>query len=572
MSSVPQTSARKAVGALSGGGFSLEVALSSIVGAALAWTLLAVAPVGPDFAAHAYGRLMFLRHGFIFWDNFWYAGRYTLITYSLLYYPLAALVGIRALAVATVAVAVLGFAIVLNRQWGSTARWSSRCFALMWSGVVLSSVFPFALGAALGLLALASIQHGYRTRFVALSALTLAASPLAFLLLLLLLAGAAAGSNLSRRKLVGPALAIVALIVLEGVLWLLFPGNGTFPFHLSDLLGALTFAGLGAGVTRGVGRARPLFWFFLIYGAVCSGAYFVPSELGANVIRLRFAAFPFALLVLALRRWRPLYVTVIVAALAFAWNTEPLLRNVLAERDDPELSAAYWQPAIDFLDSHRNPSFRVEAVDTALHSPALYLAGAGIPLARGWFRQDDFPVNDVLYRSHLTQRAYLRWLRELGVDYVVLSTAPPDYSSRGEANLIRSARSGLRPVFHDGHLTILRVPHPQPIVIPAASSRVLAFGADRIELSLRRAGWYRIAVRYSPYWHTSDGCLDESRNGMLELDAPDPREASIAFAVNGYSMISALDETRGNCATAPRRAYEDHRLVLRETTDESRFQ
>ena len=46
---------------------------------------------------------MFLRHGFILWDNFWYAGRYSFVTYSLLYYPLAAAFGIRALAVATVA-------------------------------------------------------------------------------------------------------------------------------------------------------------------------------------------------------------------------------------------------------------------------------------------------------------------------------------------------------------------------------------------------------------------------------------------------------------------------------------
>ena len=98
---------------------------------------------------------MFLRHGFILWDNFWYAGRYSFVTYSLLYYPLAAAFGIRALAVATVAVAVLGFALIVNRQWGQTARWSTRSFGVTWSGIVLSAVFPFALGAALGLLGLA---------------------------------------------------------------------------------------------------------------------------------------------------------------------------------------------------------------------------------------------------------------------------------------------------------------------------------------------------------------------------------------------------------------------------------
>jgi len=29
-------------------------------------------------------------------------------------------------------------------------------------------------------------------------------------------------------------------------------------------------------------------------------------------------------------------------------------------------------------------SYRVEAVDTSTHTPAIYLAEAGIPMARGW--------------------------------------------------------------------------------------------------------------------------------------------------------------------------------------------
>ena len=43
------------------------------------------------------------RHGFTLWDNFWYAGRYAFVGYSVLYYPLAALLGIRLLAVLTIA-------------------------------------------------------------------------------------------------------------------------------------------------------------------------------------------------------------------------------------------------------------------------------------------------------------------------------------------------------------------------------------------------------------------------------------------------------------------------------------
>src|SRR5207245_7709841 len=125
-------------------------ALAATVGGLLAW----LGPPGTDFAAHAYQRTLFLRHGFTLWDDFWYAGRYSFVDYSVLYYPLAVLLGIRLLAVGTVAVAAFGFAVVAGREWGRVARWSSRSFAVVSGGFLISAAFPFALGIALALLAL----------------------------------------------------------------------------------------------------------------------------------------------------------------------------------------------------------------------------------------------------------------------------------------------------------------------------------------------------------------------------------------------------------------------------------
>ena len=59
-------------------------------------------PPGTELAAHVYQRQLFVRHGFILWNNFWYAGRYSFVGYSLLYYPLAAVVGIKLLGVLSV--------------------------------------------------------------------------------------------------------------------------------------------------------------------------------------------------------------------------------------------------------------------------------------------------------------------------------------------------------------------------------------------------------------------------------------------------------------------------------------
>ena len=89
----------------------LLAAIASSFGAFLCWA----GPPGTDFAAHAYQRTVFIEDGFQLWNNLWYAGHYSFITYSLLYYPLAAPFGIKLLAVATVALGTFAFATVLRQ-------------------------------------------------------------------------------------------------------------------------------------------------------------------------------------------------------------------------------------------------------------------------------------------------------------------------------------------------------------------------------------------------------------------------------------------------------------------------
>ena len=202
-----------------------EATLAAGAAASLAAALVWLGPPGSDLAEHAYQRTLFLNDGFALWNNFWYAGRYSFVTYSTLYYPLAALLGIRLLAVATVSTAALAFAVIVSRQWGPTARWSSRTFAVVWSGIVFSAAFPFALGAALALLSIWALQARRSWRFAVLAALTLAASPLAFLLMTLLLAAFGIARWDDRRALLAPALTIAAFGVVEVALWRAFPGS-----------------------------------------------------------------------------------------------------------------------------------------------------------------------------------------------------------------------------------------------------------------------------------------------------------------------------------------------------------
>src|ERR671931_2895774 len=92
-----------------------EALLAAGMAASLAALLLWAGPPGNDFAAHLYQRALFVKHGFVLWNNFWYAGRYSFVTYSVLYYPLAAFVGIKLLALLSVSTAAFAFAVVIGR-------------------------------------------------------------------------------------------------------------------------------------------------------------------------------------------------------------------------------------------------------------------------------------------------------------------------------------------------------------------------------------------------------------------------------------------------------------------------
>ena len=523
-----------------------EAALSGAVAASLAALLLWLGPPGNDFAAHLYQRTLFLEHGFVLWNNLWYAGRYSFVTYSLLYYPLSALLGIKVLALASIATAALAFALLLARQWGRPARLSGRAFAVVWPGTVLSATFPFTLGAALALLGVCALQGGHRRRFAVLAVLAFAASPLAFAFLAITLAGI----GLARwREWLRPSLPLAIVVVgvlAEVVLVRLFPSGSRYPFRISDLIPALAFAALGLLAAWRVERAGLLFAIFGIYTAACLAAFMVPSDLGGNLARLRYAAVPLALLAAALRGWRPLRVVLPVVVLACAWNLPALARNFQRSAADPAARPDYWQPAISFLRSNLSPDYRVEAVDTVGHWAAVDLPEAGIPLVRGWYRQDDLPVNAILY-GRFVPSVYRAWLRRLAVRYVVLTDAPPDFSAVAEAALLRSGRSGLRPVFHSRHVTIFAVPRPQPLVTGPGRARVVKLLPTRALVSVGAPGLYRVAIHYSPYWRTSQGCLSRGRDGMLLVNVVRAGVVDLDFKVNvhrGLRVLAGLTPAR----------------------------
>jgi hypothetical protein len=512
-----------------------EWTASAVVAAVLAGVLIWLGPPGVDFAAHSYQRTFLLQHGFAIWNNFWYAGRYSFVTYSFIYYPLAALIGIKLLAVVSVGCAALAFTLVVWREWGPSARFSSRAFAILWPSVVLSAAFPFALGVTFALFSLLTLQRGQRRAFAVLLFLTLLASPLALLLVVLVLMGCA----LDRPPRRATVAVIAAAVGCELVLRRLFPGQGRFPFSVADLVPGLLFGTLGIALTVRVPGARRLFGLFAVFLAATIAAFLVPGDLGANVERLKFMAIPLALLAATVAQRRVLLASALVAVAGF-WNISAIAHTASAAGADPTHSRAYWQPAIKYLRAHLSPSYRVEAVDTIEHWPAAYLPDAGIPIVRGWYRQNDFPQNELLYDPHLAAHTYQSWLRGLGVRYVVLTDAPPDYSSRAEAQLVRSGRSGLVQVFHSLHVDIYEVPKATPIVVGRGEATVFWLYPTRLIFSVTEPGRYRVKVRWSPYWRATSACVWRGADGTVRVKAAHPGLVAMSVAVNVSRGLEAL--------------------------------
>jgi hypothetical protein len=523
-----------------------EAIISTVVAASIASILVWLGPPGVDLAAHVYQRTFLIQHGFQLWNNFWYAGRYTFVTYSFLYYPLAAVFGIKVLAVATIASAALAFTLVALRQWGDSARLSSRTFSVFWAGIVLSAAFPFALAMSFALLALWALQSRHRWRFALFAGLCLGTSPLAFVLLAVLLGGAA----LAERSIRGARLPLAVMLggaALELALYRLFSDGGSFPFGIWQLGAALLFCGIGLVATWNVPPARLLRGLFVVYLVACIVTFAVPSDVGSNIERMRYAALPIAILALSLRRWRPLALVVPALVLAAAWNVMPIVSSYASASADSGRTASYWRPAIKYLHEHSSLSYRVEAVDTVDHWPAAYLPDAGIPIVRGWYRQSDFPQNEVLYDSPLRASAYRAWLRSLGVRYVVLSDATPDYSSRLEEKLLLSGRSGLVRVFRAAHVSVYELPNARSIIVGPGLASVEWLWPTRIVFLVDKPGNYRVAVRWSPYWRTQQGCVSSQPDGMLRLTAAHAGLIDLSMSPNlvrGLATLAGVDSKR----------------------------
>ena len=528
-----------------------EWLVSGLLAGLAATLLVVVGPAGGDVPAHLY-RTLLVRENVYLWDNLWFAGQYPLASYSLLYYPVAAVVGNLVLVVGSVIASAVLFERICSREWGAAAVWPSRAFAVLAAGPLFTGTYSYAAGFATLLATLAALQSGRISVAVGCAALTLGFSPLAFVFLVLVLAAVVVSRRSIGRQAALFAVGLTVVAGVELVALRLFPTGGRYPFRGFELATVLVVAGIGFVIASRAAKGGVLAGLFGFWLLASVALFLIPEPVGENVTRLRSVVFPLMLLTVLLARFRPRQLAMLGLALALAYNIAPYAPAVASRMDGRAADELFWAPALDYLRAHGTRDYRVEVVPTADHWEAYWLPSAGFALARGWYRQLDIAENRVLYRDPLAQVGYRRWLRRMAVRYVLLPEIRLGKKGASrEARLLLAGVPGLKLVFHTRDWRIYELQNPKPLLTGPGAATITAFKHDRIAARVTEPGTYRLAVRYMPYWKVKAGavCVAPASDGMTLLRARRPGILRLATDDGPSSLVrSPLRSSGDGCS------------------------
>jgi hypothetical protein len=472
---------------------------SWLLAAVLAAIYLVVDPWSADLAAQTYRTGLYDHAGFVVFDVGWYGGHHN-PAYSILFPPLASWFGPRLVGAVAAVVTAWAFERIVGRTT-TAARVSATWFATATMVSLVTGRLTFALGLMLGVLAGLALARGRLWWCGAAGAAAALASPVAVAFLALALA---AWGLTTRRHVAAAALLAVSLAPALA-LSVLFPEGGSFPFTLSAFWP--TLAGTLLIIAVLWRSAPPMLRLGLVFYAlllILSGVLSTP--MGGNAVRLgALFAGPLAALLL----WPDRRRTLALVALPFLyWQVRAPIDDVYRAGSDPSVHASYYDGMLAFLATRQvaEGPLRIEIPFTDNHWESARVAPT-VPLARGWERQLDRKVNGLFYEDGpLTPARYRRWLDDNAVSYVALADAPVDYSAAQEAALVRRRPAYLREVFHDDHWRVFAVARPAPLA--SGGARVTRMDADAVDLTVPRAGTYRVRIRWTPYWKVAGaGCV-----------------------------------------------------------------
>jgi hypothetical protein len=490
---------------------------ATLAAGVLALTAVLVGWHGVDLPAQIYRVGLFHRSGLTLWDSQWYSGHWTL-GYSVLYPPVAGLIGVQATEVASAAAAAWAFDRLVVGHFGRAGRAGSLLFAVDTLAQIAIGQLPFLLAEAFAMGALWAASRRRWPLALVLAAATSLASPLAGAFLgLAALAWLHASWPDRRLPLMAMgAAAGVPVVILE----VLFPGQGAMPFPAASFFWLL-FLCVSVLVLL-PRRQRALRIGGVLYVVAVAASFAFTTAMGANVGRLNACVGgPLVLCVLVRDRRRLLAVMMLPLVL---WEWTPAIATFSTNRLDPSTKAAYFAPVLSFVSGHNNPPGRIEIVPTQLHWEAAYVAPLA-PLARGWERQLDTADNPIFYDSGaLNALTYRAWLLDSGVRYVALPDVALDYAAVVEARLIAASVPGLVLVRQSAHWRIFEVDGSPGLV--SGPAQLVRLEGGHVDLGATGAGTVVLRVRNSPRWTvvSGPGCVVDEAGPSTLVDTSGPGE------------------------------------------------
>jgi hypothetical protein len=501
----------------------------------LAGYLVARPPVA-DLAAQVARADVFRLTGSTVWWTGWFAGT-TLPTYSVIAPWLMAALGAPVTGAVAAVVALLGGRALLRTA--PRPRLGTAVFGVLDVADVAVGRITFAVGLAFGVMALCALARPWPQRWIAPVSCTVCAvlscftSPLAGLFTGLACL-AVLITDPGRRRPAG--LTAAALLACGGALAVLFPGSGTMPTTVADVVPALAVTAAVAVLSR-----PPVVRVGALLTAAATIVFTVmPGAVGVNMTRMAWVLG--APLVIAYsrpslrgmtwgRRWTGAALALTTAAAGLAPAVD--VANQLHASTDASAGAAFYRPLLQQLTGRltADPGSlgeRVEVVDPRTHWSAVYVAGK-LPLARGWDRQADAALNPIFYRPNaLTAASYVRWLDSLAVGWVALPRTALDYAAVAEGKLVSSGVPGLSKAWQDDAWTLYRVTHPTPL---ASGARVLDVAASGVTIAVPRGGAVLLRFRWTPTLSVENAesgsplavCAIATADGMTNLDLPPGR-------------------------------------------------
>ena len=525
----------------------LVLAVAPIVAVAAALAVMhLVGLTGSDAAAHLYKTGLVARGQSLVWDDLWYGGSYGIVSYGVVYYLLARLVGATSIVVLSAGLLPLLFHLYVRRAWRVASLLPAVALAVIVVLYLANGQDPFLLAMTLtmaGLVLLAHDHPWWAALPVGVAAFT---NPVAVVAgAVFVVAEALAWRSARRRALLFAAALTPFVVVWLGVL-LAFHGRAQYLAQPAVLLKWTAVAAVGIALARLSDdpdrRAKQI--LFAVAGAMCLTALVVPTELGNNAGRF-LALFGLPALLMVRRVRLPRAATAALLAAVAAVQLAVPVADLLRTGDAAQTKRPFFAPVLAFARREYRPDFRYHVVALRLHWEAYYFPQAGLPITRGWFRQSDWQHNAILYQTPTPAR-YVAWLRDLGVSDVFVPHAALDMSSTSEPALIARSGAFVR-VFDSRDWTVYRLRAPSPLVVaadggavpappsaapPAAQgAAVTAVDHDTIAVAVSRPGAYVVKFTWTPYWRlvaapgpagTAAGSLERAAGDWTLLRAGRP--------------------------------------------------